>query len=85
MDTGMKDDILEYIRDEYLDEDSGIVVDENTPLITGGLVDSFSLVSLLIFLRQKYNANIPDEKATPEVFDKVTSIMELVEKYRQDK
>jgi len=85
MDAEMKDVILEYVREEYLDEDSGIEVDENTLLITGGLVDSFSLVSLLMFLRQKYNANIPDEEATPEAFDTVTNIMKLVEKYHQDK
>lgn len=85
MDAEMKDVILEYVREEYLDEDSGIEVDENTPLITGGLVDSFSLVSLLMFLRQKYNANIPDHEAIPETFDTVTNIMKLVERYRQDK
>ena len=85
MDAEMKDVILEYVREEYLDEDSGIEVDENTPLITGGLVDSFSLVSLLMFLRQKYNANIPDQEATPEGFDTVTNIMKLVEKYHQNK
>ncbi len=85
MDAEMKDVILEYVREEYLDEDSGIEVDENTPLITGGLVDSFSLVSLLMFLRQKYNANIPDQEAIPETFDTVTNIMKLVERYRQDK
>ena len=52
----MKDVILEYIRDEYIDEDDDddIVLDENTPLITSGLVDSFSLVSLKRFLESRY-------------------------------
>ncbi|MGQ9706684.1 MAG: hypothetical protein ACUVWP_06765 [bacterium] len=85
MDTEMRDTILEYIRNEYLDEESGMEVNENTKLISSGLVDSFSLVSLLIFLRQKYKANIPDEEATAEVFDTVPGIMALVEKYRQDR
>jgi len=85
MDTEMRDTILEYIRNEYLDEDSGIEVNENTKLISSGLVDSFSLVSLLMFLRQKYKVNIPDEEATAEVFDTIPGIMGLVDKYRQNK
>jgi len=85
MEEDMKEVILDYIREEYLDEDSGIEIDENTKLISSGLVDSFSMVSLLMFLRQKYKANIPDEEATAEVFDTVSGIIELVNKYRQDK
>lgn len=85
MDNEMKEAILQYIRDKYVDEDSGVKVDENTRLISGGLVDSFSLVSLLLFLRQRYKADIPDAEATPDAFDTVTSIIQLVEKYRKDK
>ena len=45
----------------------------------GGIVDSFSMVSLKIFLEKKYEIKIPDEKATPEAFDTVENIMNLVE------
>ena len=43
--SDVKDEILEYIVDEYVeDEDQEITYD--TPLITGGIVDSFSMVSV---------------------------------------
>jgi len=42
----MQQAILEYIRDEYLEEDDDREVDTSTPLITGGIVDSFSMVAL---------------------------------------
>ena len=80
----MKDVILAYIRDEYLDEDDDddVELDENTPLISSGIVDSFSMVSLKRFLEKKYDISIPDAEATPEAFDSVTSIMAIVSKHQ---
>ena len=79
----MKDIILTYIRDEYLDEEQAedLELDEDTPLISSGIVDSFSMVSLKRFLERKYEISIPDEEASPEAFDTVRSIMALVERH----
>jgi acyl carrier protein len=69
--------VLEYVIEEYLeDEDEEIGYD--TPLISGGIVDSFSMVSLKRFLEHKYNISIPDDKASPEAFDSVNKITDLV-------
>ena len=77
MSEEMKDIVLNYVIDEYLeDEDEEITYD--TPLISGGIVDSFSMVSLKRFLENKYNISIPDEQATPEAFDTVEKITILV-------
>jgi acyl carrier protein len=77
----MKEMILEYIRNEYVDEDDDIELDENTKLISGGIVDSFSMVSLKRFLEKKYQISIPDEEASPEAFDSVNKIIELVNRH----
>jgi acyl carrier protein len=72
--------VLEYIYEEYVeDEDEEVGVD--TPLISGGLVDSFSMVSLKRFLENKYKISIPDDKATPEAFDSVNKICALVKEF----
>ena len=81
----MKEMILQYIRNEYMDEDDGVELNENTKLISGGIVDSFSMVSLKRFLEKKYNIQIPDKEASPEAFDTVTSIIELVNKHTAKK
>jgi len=70
--------ILEYVKKEYVDEDSDTEVDFETPLISSGIVDSFSMVSLKTFLEKKYKISIPDVKATPEAFDSVNKIANLV-------
>ena len=76
----IKDVVLEYVKEEYLeDEDEEITFD--TPLISGGIVDSFSMVSLKRFLENRYKISIPDDKATPEAFDTVNSISELVREF----
>jgi len=79
----MKDAILDYVRNEYLDEDDedDIELDENTPLISSGIVDSFSMVSLKTFLEKKFDIRLSDEEATPEAFDSVSRIVKLVEKH----
>ena len=79
----MKEMILEYIKNEYLDEDDedDVELDENTTLISSGIVDSFSMVSLKRFLEKKCQISIPDEEATPQAFDSVASISELVNRH----
>ena len=73
--------ILEYVVKEYLEEGDDRQVTEDTPLITGGIVDSFSMVSLKRFLERKYSIQIPDAEATPQAFDSVTSIAALVTRF----
>ncbi|MBU2500594.1 MAG: hypothetical protein ABIK96_08320 [bacterium] len=78
----LKQTILEYVIDEYVEEDDDIEVGYDTELISGGLVDSFSMVSLKRFLENKYDIQIPDADASPEAFDTVNSIAALVVRFR---
>lgn len=77
----MKDVILEYVKNEYLEEGDDRVVTYDTPLISGGIVDSFSMVSLKVFLETKYNIQIPDAKASPDAFDSVNNIVNLLKEF----
>jgi len=77
----LKNTILDYVKKEYLEEDDDREVTFNTPLISGGIVDSFSMVSLKRFLETKYKIQIPDAKATPEAFDSVDNIITLLHEF----
>ena len=74
--------VLDYVKKEYIEEGDDREVTETTALITGGIVDSFSMVSLKRFLEKKYTIQIPDAEATPAAFDTVNSIAALVERTR---
>jgi acyl carrier protein len=82
--SGIKDIVLEYVKKEYLEDDSE-PINYETPLISGGIVDSFSMVSLKRFLENKYGIQIPDDKATPEAFDSINKIALLVNESLQKK
>ncbi len=73
--------IIDYLKKEFLEEDSDVEIKEDTPLISSGIVDSFSMVSLKTFLEKKYKIQIPDAKATPEAFDTVNNIISLLREY----
>jgi D-alanine--poly(phosphoribitol) ligase subunit 2 len=76
----MKEMVLNYVIKEYID-DEDVKINYETPLISSGYVDSFSMVSLLVFLENKFKIKIPPSKATPEAFDSVNSIVALVNQY----
>ncbi len=75
--------VRDYIIREYVQEGDEREVSETTPLISSGLVDSFSMVSLLRFLEKKYAVHIPDADATPEAFDTVERIVALVRRFQK--
>jgi acyl carrier protein len=81
------DEITKVVRDyvvrEYLEEGDDREVTETTPLISGGIVDSFSMVSLKRFLEKKYNIQILDADATPDAFDSVQKIVALVHRFEK--
>ena len=76
--------VRDYIIREYVQEGDDREITENTPLISSGLVDSFSMVSLLRFLEKKYEIHIPDSAATPEAFDTVDRIVALVRRFQKE-
>lgn len=77
----VKDIVLTYVKNEYLEEGDDRVITYDTPLISGGIVDSFSMVSLKMFLETQYKIKIPDDKASPEAFDSVNKIVTLLKDF----
>ena len=75
--------VQNYVIKEYLEEGDDREITETTPLISGGIVDSFSMVSLKRFLEKKYGIQIPDAEATPVAFDTVQKIAVLVKRFQK--
>jgi acyl carrier protein len=76
----LKKMVRDYVVREYVEEGADQEITDTTPLISGGIVDSFSMVSLKRFLETKCAIQIPDAEATPDAFDTVERIAELVER-----
>ena len=76
----MKALVLNYILKEYIEDDE-VEISYDTPLISSGYVDSFSMVSLLIFIENSFKIKIPPSKATPDAFDSVNKIITLANQF----
>jgi len=77
-DRQLSQTILDYINREYADALQGTPLTADTPLISSGLIDSLSMVSLKVFLNQTYRLRIPDREASAEAFDSVNAIIEML-------
>jgi acyl carrier protein len=75
--------VRDYVVREYLEEGDDREITDTTPLISGGIVDSFSMVSLKRFLEKRYDIQIPDTCATPDAFDSVDRIVKLVRRFQK--
>jgi acyl carrier protein len=50
----------------------GLTIDENTPLVSSGLIDSMALVDLLLKLEELTHMRIPAGKVQPKDLDTVS-------------
>jgi acyl carrier protein/D-alanine--poly(phosphoribitol) ligase subunit 2 len=73
----MRAKITEFIYDEFV-EDESMKITDDTPLISSGLVDSFSMVSLKAYIEEEYGLLLSDDEATTEAFDTVSKIVALI-------
>jgi len=53
-----------------------------TSLINGGYIDSFSMVSVLVFIEDTFNIKIPDIETTPMNFNTINKMSDLINKYK---
>lgn len=76
----MEEKLIEFIRDEFLDEPDTELT-ENTKLISSGMIDSFSLVSLQVFIEKEFGKKIPAPRITAESFDTVKQMIEVINQF----
>ncbi len=67
----------EFIAREVLDgEDVGL--DESTPLIELGVLNSMEILRLIGFIEERFGASVPADKVLPDNFKNLTAIKDLV-------
>jgi acyl carrier protein len=83
----MKNDIIAkietYLKDEVLQQpDRAIAADE--ALISSGLIDSFSLVDVALFVEDTYGVTIDDTELNAETFDTLDALADLIIERQDD-
>lgn len=49
------------------------------PLITSGLIDSFSLIDLALFAEENFGVQIDDTELTADTFDSLLELADIIE------
>ena len=57
----------------------GRSISENEPLISSGLIDSFSLMDLALFVEDTFGVRIEDTELNADAFDNLTQLTALIE------
>lgn len=73
----IKAKVTELIRTNIDGADS-FSIEEDTMLITGGLIDSFDIISLISVMESEFGITLPFDELELENFDTVSSIAELI-------
>ena len=78
----MKQEVLEklntYITGQILKRPDK-TLNPNEPLISGGLIDSFSLVDLAMFVEQTWAVKIADSELNAQTFDTLNQLSDLID------
>lgn len=77
----MEEQIRNFIQTEIL-KDPGHAIESDEPLISSGLIDSFSLVDLALFVEREFGVRIADAELSAEIFDTLEELTTLI-KQRQ--
>jgi peptidyl carrier protein len=70
--------LLSFIRERFLDDDADSDLNEGTPLVDWGLLNSMNTAELLSFIHTEFARTIPPASVTKQNFKNVDSITAMV-------
>jgi acyl carrier protein len=71
--------LIEFVEGRLLERPDS-PIDEDTPLFSAGLLDSFAMVEVLIELRKVTGRRIPAGRISPQDLDTVRGMLETAER-----
>ena len=75
-----------FIAESILFSDSGYPYEDSTSFLDNGIVDSMSVMDLVLFSEKEFGVTISDPEITPENFDSVENLSNFIraKKSRKD-
>jgi acyl carrier protein len=78
MDPGaVREELRTFIKATLI-RDASYPLRDDEPMITGGLIDSFSLAELAVFVERRFGVSIPDPELTVERMNTLDQIVARV-------
>jgi acyl carrier protein len=73
--------LASFLADKILKQ-PGRVIRPDEPLISSGLIDSFSLMDVALFVEDTFGVRIEDTELNADTFDNLTQLAALIESRR---
>ncbi len=70
--------VREYILGEFLPGEDPSELTDQTPLITGGILDSISTLKLVVFLEETFGVTLEAHEAGADHLDSISQITGLI-------
>lgn len=77
--TEIKKTVKDYILAEFLPGEDPVGLTDDTPLITGGILDSIATIKTSEFLQEKYRIKIAAHEMTAKHFNTIASMASLIQ------
>ena len=75
----VKNIIVDYLKaNSFMDR--GTQLGDNDSLTQKGIIDSIGLLELMDYISEKYSIEIPEDMLTPENFDSLQGITNMITK-----
>ena len=78
MSTEIMQTLSSFIATQILKQPKRVIRPDE-PLLSNGLVDSFNLVDLSLFIEKSYNVYIDNTELNREAFDTLTQLTDLIQ------
>jgi acyl carrier protein len=78
MNDEVKQTIKDYIMSEFLPGEDPAELTDDTPLISGGILDSLATLRLVLFMEEKYGVAFEPHEVDKDNLDAVSSIVRLL-------
>ncbi len=82
MSKDLRAEIHSYVLSEFLPGEDPAELQDDTPLITGGILDSISTLKLVTYIEERFKVTIEAYEAGVEHLDSIAQIAELIDSKR---
>ncbi len=76
--TTIRNTVRDHIQREFLRDQGPTSLEDSTPLITGGVLDSISTIRLVSFLEEHFKVEFQAHEVAPDYLDTLAAIADTV-------
>jgi acyl carrier protein len=66
--------LRDYIAENILFSENGFIYEESTSFLENGILDSMSIMDLVLFAEKEFSVSISDSEITPDNFDSIEKL-----------